>query len=499
MKRKKREITEKEPKNSRTFRRRQQKTSIYFLLWTVFSLLSVGVILLFGIIQQSMFVRTYKSEASREIAEKGVEIERSLLLGPPDSFGVNNYNGFVRFLSGTYSVDVLILDETGEVVHPLEPNLKPSSPEFKEYYSRPEELKLLQKKLLEKEGKGGVVYEAEHAYVYGAEIQLYGNEQMYLYVGKSLTLMENAMDMMTLRTVLLAIFTFIVAFAVSSAVAGWFVNPLSELTNKARRLAQGDFNVDFHGNDYGKELVELADSLNFARDELSKTDRMQKELIANVSHDFKTPLTMIKGYASMIMEISGDNPEKRNKHAQIIVDEADRLSSLVSDVLDLSKINAGITQLQTSRINMTEYLLEVLERFAYLRDTQGYHFQTDIDEGLYTLADGVRIGQVLYNLIGNAVNYTGEDKKVYVSLKREREKFRFSVRDTGVGIKQEELSGIWERYYRSSESHKRPVQGTGLGLSIVKRILERHGFLFGVESKEGEGSTFFILFPFAND
>jgi signal transduction histidine kinase len=247
-------------------------------------------------------------------------------------------------------------------------------------------------------------------------------------------------------------------------------------------------------------MVQLADSLNFARDELSKTDRMQKELIANVSHDFKTPLTMIKGYASMIKEISGDNPEKRNKHAQIIVDEADRLASLVSDVLDLSKISSGITQLDVKKIEVSAYLQEILERFAYLKDSQGYTFITDVEEGLFTQADEGKIGQALYNLIGNAVNYTGEDKRVYVSLKKESaEIFRFSVRDTGVGIKQEELAEIWDRYYRSSQTHKRPVQGTGLGLSIVKTVLMRHGFEFGVESEVGKGSTFYILFPTAKN
>ena len=121
---------------------------------------------------------------------------------------------------------------------------------------------------------------------------------------------------------------------------------------------------------------------------------------------------------------------------------------------------------------------------------------TESEEGLRTVADEGKIGQVLYNLIGNAVNYTGEDNRVYVSLKKISEDvFRFSVRDTGKGIKPEELSGIWERYYRSKDNHKRPVQGTGLGLSIVKRILERHRFHYGVESKVGEGSIFYVDFP----
>ena len=108
----------------------------------------------------------------------------------------------------------------------------------------------------------------------------------------------------------------------------------------------------------------------------------------------------------------------------------------------------------------------------------------------------MKIDQALYNLIGNAINYTGEDKLVYVQLKKSSEEtFRFAVTDTGKGIKQEELAEIWDRYYRSSEAHKRPVQGTGLGLSIVKTVLEIHRFEFGVESEVGKGSTFYVEFP----
>ena len=205
---------------------------------------------------------------------------------------------------------------------------------------------------------------------------------------------------------------------------------------------------------------------------------------------------MIKAYASMIMEISGDVPEKRNKHAQVIVAEADRLASLVADVLDLSKIRAGIDEFKTERVDISAKTAEILDRFAYLKDTQGYKFIAEIDEGLETQADEVKISQALYNLIGNAVNYTGEDKTVTVRLKKvDGKSFRFEVRDTGKGIKPEEISGIWDRYYRSQDAHKRPVQGTGLGLSIVKTVLQMHSFDFGVESEEGQGSTFYVVFP----
>ena len=485
---------EREKPVRRGFRLRgRRSTSIYFLLWSIFSAFALFIVLLFGFSQQAILERTYKDEAMREVSSKGKSIHAAILQGPPEAFGNNNFNGYLRFLSATYDVHIAIVDEEGNLLFPKDPNLDTESPEYKDQYDYTEKTEMLLSKL--SKTNGVVVYEGNSEYVYGAKIRFLGDTEMYLHVGQSLAFMEIAMASVGMRTVLLAVFVLILTFAISSAVAGWVVNPIAEMTKKAQSLARGDFGVDFHGNDYGTEMIELANSLNYARDELSKTDRMQKELIANVSHDFKTPLTMIKGYASMIIEISGNNPEKRNKHAQVIVEEADRLASLVNDVLDLSKISAGITQLEQSKINMSEYLDEILGRFAYLKDGQGYRFETDIEGNLYTIADKVKIGQALYNLIGNAVNYTGDDKKVFVRLKCEDGGAKFSVCDTGKGIKDEELPTIWERYYRSSEMHKRPVKGTGLGLSIVKSSLERHGFIYGVRSQVGVGSEFFVVFP----
>ncbi len=473
----------------RSFRRRQQRSSIFFLLWTVFSVFALLIVIGCSLGQQYVVKRSFKDQAAREVSEKGASIARQVAIEPPSRLEENNFNDYIRYLSHSYDLDVYILNGEGQVLFPRDLS---STPEYEQYYDFSKKWQRLSQEL---EGQESAIYEGEGEYVYGRAITLRTEGEHYLYVGKSLQLMETSLARMTGRTVLLSLFVFIFAFVVSSAAAGWLVNPLAELTEKAHRLAQGDFDVDFHGKDYGRELVELAESLNYARDELAKTDRMQKELIANVSHDFKTPLTMIKGYASMIMEISGDIPEKRNKHAQVIVDEADRLASLVNDLLDLSKIRSGLAQLQETEIDMSAYVEEVLDRFAYLQDTQGYRFVVDVEQGLYTRADEVKLGQALYNLIGNAVNYTGEDKQVYVSLKREGDFFRFVVRDTGAGIKQEEIAEIWDRYYRSSQMHKRPVKGTGLGLSIVKTILERHGFPFGVESELGKGSTFYVLFP----
>ncbi len=478
----------------RDYRRRQRNASIYFLLWAAFSALSLFVVLFFLITQRVVLTQTYKQEAALEIKEKGAQIQRRV----DDAFenGVPEFNGdrslYLRTLSTLYDVQIFVLDENGELLFPQVPTIEGDGNE--ELFDFSKRIQILLAELAENEMRA-VVYEGEGEYVYGAKMSVF-EQDAYLYLSRSLDLMTNVSRQIGTRTIILGIFIFVLSFALSSAVSGWLTRPLREMTRKAERFAHGDFAVDFQGNDYGQEMVALADTLNFARDELSKTDRMQKELIANVSHDFKTPLTMIKAYASMIIEISGEDKQKREKHAQVIVDEADRLASLVGDVLELSKMQSGITPLKEERIDMSAYLQETMARFEFLKETQGYRFEVDVEDNLFTVADKVQIGQALYNLIGNAVNYTGEDRRIHVALQRMDERvFRFSVSDTGAGIKEEELANIWGRYYRSSEMHKRPIQGTGLGLSIVKTILERHHFNFGAESTLGKGTTFFVDFP----
>lgn len=473
---------------------------MFFVLWAAFALFSFVILLVFSMSQRYVLKDTYAREAVSTLDAKGKRINHELRKALPGEFG-ENYDGFIRFLSAREGVQICILDSEGNILMPLEENMDPSSPLFEGNYDFSDEIKVHKKRLEMKgatlENGGHVIYPTQAGFVFGMILPPNGGvgENTYLYVHQSTELMQEVEDSLNARMIWIAVFVFVLSFAVSSAISGVLTRPLDEVSVKAKRLATGDFEVDFQGENYFEEMEALSSSLNFAKDELSKTDRMQKELIANVSHDFKTPLTMIKAYAEMIVEFAGEDKEKREKSAKVIMEEADRLAALVSDVLDLSKIRSGIQQLDLQPFDICAYLKEVLVRFEYLIETQGYVFDVDMDKGLYTVADQAKIGQVLYNLIGNAVNYTGEDKKVIVRLKKEGEVIRFSVTDSGKGIRQEELEGIWERYYRSSEAHKRPVKGTGLGLSIVKTVLEKHQFVFGVESEYGHGSTFYVNFP----
>lgn len=317
-----------------------------------------------------------------------------------------------------------------------------------------------------------------------------------LFISCRLGIIYDVIGVLQLYILGISAILLVLAFVISYSISQRLTRGLMGMSATAEQLAKGDYSVNFANADY-REMAKLSDSLNNMRDELKKSGDFQREILANVSHDLKTPLTMIKAYASMISEISGDNPEKRNQHLKVIIDEADRLTGLVNDVLSVSKVNSNLTELNLKVFNLTEYVYGVINKFGYLQENDGYNFMVDIDSNLYTRADEEKIGQVIYNLLGNAISYTGEDKTVYISLKSSMDgtTVTFSVRDTGRGIPKEELPNIWDRYYMLKETHNRPVKGTGLGLSIVKTILLNHKFKFGAESEEGKGSTFWVEFP----
>ena len=271
--------------------------------------------------------------------------------------------------------------------------------------------------------------------------------------------------------------------------------PIIRMNESAKQLAQGKYDVVFSGSGY-LETHELADTLNYASHELSKVDRLQKELIANISHDLRTPLTMIKGYGEVMRDLPGENTPE---NMQVIIDETTRLSELVNDLLDLSRIQAGAREPFYERFNLTAATREILQRYDALNKHRGYRIEL-IEEGDATVyADRQMILQVLYNLINNALNYTGDDKSVTVRLDHTDTGIRVSIIDTGEGIAPDQIPLIWDRYYKVDKVHRRAMIGTGLGLSIVKEILEEHRAAYGVNSTPGNGSTFWFELPLCTE
>jgi len=266
--------------------------------------------------------------------------------------------------------------------------------------------------------------------------------------------------------------------------------PLCRISEAARKIAENGVgvSVQVRGND---EIGDLARDFNIMSREIAKVNTLQREIIANISHDIRTPLTMIKGYAETIKDITGDDKEAREQQLDIIVEESDRLSVLVSDVMDLSLMQAGQTAFHPTVFDITEKAESILSRYQLLEQTKGFAFCLEAEGPFQVEADGVRIEQVLYNLINNAVNHIGEEKRITVRILPEsQEEVRVEVTDTGAGIRQEDLPLIWDRYYKSYKG--KTSMGTGLGLSIVKAILVNHRSRFGVNSTLGVGSTFWF-------
>lgn len=269
--------------------------------------------------------------------------------------------------------------------------------------------------------------------------------------------------------------------------------PIKKMNRAAKRLAKGEYDADFRVGGY-REVAELSESLTHASEQLAQTDTLQKELIANISHDLRTPLTMIIGYSEVMRDIPDENTPD---NVQVIIDETERLSELVSDLLDLSKLQAGNRTPKLEVFNLTELVDSTMARYEKLTRRDGYRIEYETDAAVDVRADRTMLLQVIYNLINNAINYTGEDKLVRVTQARtgDGRRVRVSVMDSGVGIAPEQIPLIWDRYYKIDKVHRRAMIGTGLGLSIVKQILEAHHTTYGVESKLGEGSTFWFELP----
>lgn len=295
-------------------------------------------------------------------------------------------------------------------------------------------------------------------------------------------------------SVILLVMTLLVSLFFAHRIS----TPIIKISRSARELPKGKFDVSVDDKDFA-EIKELATTLDYASKEIAKSDDLRRELTANISHDLRTPLTMIKAYAEMIRDLSGDNPEKREKHLKIIIDETDRLSSLVNDILDLSKLQAGVAEITPEVFDFGTHLTSVISRFDILKESDGIIIELQQEDNVLIRADITKLEQVVYNLINNAVTYTGEDNTVIVRLfRKEGGIIRFEVIDHGEGIAPEHLPNIWDRYYKVSErnkTHKRAKMGSGIGLSIVKNVLEQHGFAYGADSVVGQGTTFWFEAP----
>ena len=285
----------------------------------------------------------------------------------------------------------------------------------------------------------------------------------------------------------------VIALAVSAVLSNWFIQPLTTLSKATKEVSKGNYKVKIQiPNGAKDEIGQLANDFNIMTREIESSQEMQKELIASISHDLRTPLTIIKGYAESIRDITGEKAEIRNQQLNTIIDETDRLSKMVNSVLEYAKLSKDALNLNPVQYNMADMCSDIADIYSHKAESEGKSVIYQGPEIAYVTADASLIERVMHNFVSNALIHTPENTDVTIKTELlANGKVKVSVTDSGEGISEEDQRHLFDKYYRSRKSSGK--QGTGLGLAIVKTILENHGFEYGVESEIGKGSIFWFI------
>ena len=433
-----------------------------------FTMFSITIFIILWIMQVVFIQAYYKGMIGNELIKIGKDVTQ-------------NYNNIdlLDEISYKNSMNILVFDESGNIKYSSQSSDKPAYIDLNLAITN-----------LQKSDDDYTTYTVDIPRLKSESI-VYANkiDNTYVIVSTNIEPIGAATKVLSNQLIYITMILIVLSFLISVYISKKFVKPITEITNTSKELGKGNYNVVFEQSEY-EELNNLANSLNYSANELKKTDGLRKELIANVSHDIKTPLTIIKAYSEMIKDLSGEIKEKRDEHLSVIIGQADLLTKLTDDMMDLSKLETGTAKLKVEQYNIIAQINDILNSFRCFKENKFiFSIENNLEEYLIN-ADKIKIYQVLYNLISNAVNFVGEDKTVYVNLLKKNDILRIEVKDNGKGIK--DVSQIFDRYYKSNDKFRKSGCGTGLGLSIVKNILELHKFKYGVDSKVGIGTKFWF-------
>lgn len=465
-------------------KRVRRKGALKHYVWLYFMFEALCILALLWLFQYFYLPKYFRAAKKRDVVSVGDKLVQN--------FNAADRTQYVRDLAFDHNMFILINDENGQNIE-YQNNMGDYSFLGQDINDHGYQIYLLRKTIDDTEtGSYTKPFRGNFGRdeIFHGRVFESGGVRYYIYLESPIEAFDSTIKIIREQLIYITVILFELAFIITVLMSRKISKPIEELTDTAKKFGEGDYEVEFKAQGY-REIEELSGVLDNARDEVKKVTDLKKELIANVSHDLRTPLTMVKAYAEMIRDLSGNNPEKREKHCQIIIDEADRLSNLVNSILELSKLESSNTELEMTEYSVHEQIEDVLKRYTLLIEKDGYDIHFEPDEDRYIRADRDKLGQVLYNFINNAVNYSGDEKHICVRQINKQGVVRIEVIDNGQGIPKDKLSQVFDRYYRGGKV-KRETVGTGLGLSICQQILKKHEFKFGVSSEEGKGSTFWF-------
>lgn len=354
--------------------------------------------------------------------------------------------------------------------------------------------KFLEQLLKSKDGTIGYTTKDDAAYVYGTKLSVSERNkwsdkgELILYISTQLGAVGAATNILRVQLVWVTILSLLIGFFIAYFFSRQFAKPISAISTQAKRMAVGEFEGEYERG-FCQELDELSDTLKETATTLHQLENTRRELLANISHDLRTPLTMIKGYAEMVRDISWNDDEKREEDLMIIINESDRLTRLVNDILEYSSVQSAQYTVEFQAISISNLTKQVADQFAPLCEKKNIVIETEIQENQWVKGDQKLIERVLYNLIDNAICHSTdrEDNRkgvIQVRVKEKEHTVLVEVQDYGKGIPKEELPYIWDRYFTSKKREKNKKK-SGLGLAITKEILLKQKANFGVESEDG--------------
>lgn len=478
-------------KNRESLSRFRGKIGIRWGIFSGFAVFTIVIIILLWVFQIALLESFYRSIKTQELRSTGESITNQM---QQENMNLFRMEEVITNAAQEKQMSILLSDERGRWTI-----LKKSSPTS--FLDRLSWVELAQI-YMETSSRGGTYLYSQNDsngqpenMIYVSTFKEKGGDNRLLILDTSIVPVESTVDTLKIQLWYLTVVMILLAFGLAILIAKKISAPIRQINESAKTLATGEYHIEFEDKGF-REIAELGSTLQYAAKELSKVEQLRRDLIANVSHDLRTPLTMIAGYSEVMRDIPGENTPE---NVQIIIDETKRLTTLVNDMLDLSKLQAGAIPLERSVFNLTESIREIMTRYDKMAD---FFFSFEAEEEVYVNADELKISQVVYNLVNNAINYTGPDKTIRVRQKVRDGIVRVEVIDSGEGIPADKLKDIWERYYKVDKSHKRAQVGSGLGLSIVKSILDLHGGMYGVQSEVGKGSVFWFelkqVFPDEN-